>query len=170
MNRSHIASGKRTSPFLWSLLERAFGGSGVEKSPKPRASSLSATSSAFTFEALEPRLLLSADLSLSTAGLLNIQGDAGANTFIIEQTGESETVATLRVSLDGGPSQVFSGVKGLSVDAAGGNDSIQLLSAIGIDATLDGGQGSDTLQQTFLLDSLWTIATENSGDVYQARS
>lgn len=165
MNKSRVARGQRIPSLLSSLLKRAFGDSGAEKPPKPSASSLSARRSSFTFEALEPRLLLSADLSLNPAGLMNIQGDASANTFVIEQTGASETGATLSVSLDGGPSQVFSGVKGLSVDAAEGNDSIRLLSAISIDATLDGGEGSDTLQQTFLLDSVWTIAEENTGDV-----
>ena len=35
------------------------------------------------FEALEPRVLMSADITIDTAGLLNIQGDAGANTLIV---------------------------------------------------------------------------------------
>ncbi len=97
------------------------------------------------FEALEPRVLMSADITIDTAGLLNMQGDASDNTFVIEQTAVNETGATLSLTLDGGPAQIFSGVKGLLVNTADGNDSIELLNTITVDATLGGGKGDDNL-------------------------
>ena len=96
------------------------------------------------FEALEPRVLMSAEYMLDTARILTVTGDMDANTIVIQQVAVSDTSVDLDLTLDG-VTHNLTGVTQLSVNTAGGNDSIEILSAININASLDSGQGDDNL-------------------------
>ncbi len=97
------------------------------------------------FETLELRLPLTATAELD-AGLLSIQGDAlAANHVQIAQTAQSEDGVTIQVTLDGLSPLEFVGVKSIEVLAGEGDDTVQLLSVITVDTSLQGGGGDDTL-------------------------
>ena len=100
-------------------------------------------------EALEPRLLLSAS-AMVDSGMLTVTGDAAANDVVqIEQTAETATGVIISLTLDGGAAQTFTDITAITVDAAGGDDTITLLSPIRVAATIDGGTGDDTATLTY---------------------
>lgn len=108
----------------------------------------------FAMEALEPRLLMSGNVTVEVKdGWLNILGDRSANQITIDQTdlpsgqfrisaGDADT--TINGSSQ---SQVFEGVRDVRVDLGEGDDKLSLtgLSSIG-HARIDMGNGADDLK------------------------
>ena len=70
-------------------------------------------------EPLHPRILLSADDSVDGTVLLSVRGDENANTLVIEQTAQSPTGVTIRLTLDESSPVTVSDVKEIVVDAGG---------------------------------------------------
>ena len=77
------------------------------------------------FEAMEPRLLLSATAGVDASGLLTILGDGAADTFVLTQTASGPGGVT--ISLAGtGLVGSFSGVKSILLTAGAGIDNITI--------------------------------------------
>ncbi|HZL38003.1 MAG TPA: C2 family cysteine protease [Tepidisphaeraceae bacterium] len=105
-----------------------------------------ATITGVAVEALEGRMLLSG----SPLNVSEIPFDGGVELKIIgtggnDRIGVTQTPAGLVVS-NGSWSQTFADpLKGLSIDAGAGNDSVIIDSSVHVNATVFGGSGNDTL-------------------------
>src|SRR3990167_5940804 len=112
----------------------------------------------FSLEALEPRLLLSAD------SVVNLS--AAADTVSIVQTGLSaDGGAILNLTVNAvmtAYGDATTGVSSLTLNALGGNDSITLGSGITAKLVIDGGTGSDSITGPNQ-DTDWIISGVNNG-------
>lgn len=118
-----------------------------------------------SFESLELRRLLAADVSLSSNRLLVTDNTDANDDFVIEVSGgnyvisnNSPITASGIADSDSHPNKVtiaIGAITGVNVNAAGGNDVITLKNFAGKSATLNGGSGSDT----FRFDDAWGTAT-----------
>jgi hypothetical protein len=88
----------------------------------------------YMLEALEPRLLLSATPFAFDAGsgLLTVTGDNNDNILVIDESAHDATGSTIKLTLDGTDSPIFSAVKSIQVDALDGNDSISLVNPLSV--------------------------------------
>ncbi|MFG0268210.1 MAG: hypothetical protein ACF8AM_24090 [Rhodopirellula sp. JB055] len=130
---------------------------------------------------LEKRLVLNATAELTAVGDLLVQGDAGFDTIesSITPTGELQFtdsatgVIPITIGQDafGNPIQVDSiGVDAidggrLRVNLGGGNDSLHLRLPDGLDATIRGGLGNDTVEVEVLSPSAIGNDVEVSGEM-----
>jgi hypothetical protein len=112
----------------------------------------------FSLEALEPRLLLSAD------SVVNLS--AAADTVSIVQTGlAADGGAILNLTVNAvmtAYGDATTGVSSLTLNALGGNDSITLGNGITAKLVIDGGTGSDSIAGPDQ-DTDWIISGVNSG-------
>jgi hypothetical protein len=121
------------------------------------------------FEALEQRILLSADAigAVDAAGLLRIGLDDASHNLVVSRIGESaDGGARVRVDLDGWfweAGDAERGVKSLAVQGGAGSDRIDVANA-GVRATVDGGAGDDTVVGA-TADSAWAITAQGAGHV-----
>lgn len=97
-------------------------------------------------EALEPRHLLTTSVSL-VAGALTVVGDDAANEIRVTLNGAGR----ITVQVTGQPDTSAPGgyspgeIQRIDVQGNGGNDDIRIHPAIGITATINGGEGNDTI-------------------------
>jgi hypothetical protein len=130
----------------------------------------------FVLEVLEPRLLLSADPAFS------LDSNTGALTAQLTDLADNTVVALHHdattpdgVAKDGGliidltvngVSQLFGdathGVTSITLQGLGGNDDFELVDALPIGVTIDGGADNDTIHGP-ALGTEWTIDGANSG-------
>ena len=80
------------------------------------------------FEGLERRALMAGDVTAAVvAGVLEITGDDAGNAIQIKQSGADWKVQGLGTTVNGNNSaQTFTGVTGIAIDLAGGNDLIKV--------------------------------------------
>ncbi len=125
---------------------------------------------AFRFEALEPRMLLSADPLLA-----GVVGSAGLHLNLTEAD-DSVLVRQVGTASDGGAivdmsmaglTQTYgtadSGIQSISVDGLGGNDSFRFID-VTVPTQLHGGSGFDTLLGPNG-DTQWNVTGQDSGSV-----
>src|SRR5262245_12438185 len=121
------------------------------------------------FEALENRLLLSADplATLASDGVLAVQGSAGSDEVLVRRVGGAADGGEILDVQIGAFAQRFgdaaAGVKFILAQLGAGDDRIELRD-VQSHAVLDGGAGSDTLFGP-TVDSEWSITGWDSGVV-----
>ena len=96
----------------------------------------------FILEPLEPRLLLSADpvLSLATASVVQISQEAVQPTnggFIVDVNLNNNTTITYGTAQEG--------IHGLTIQGSTGDDTFDVVSALSIGLSIDGGKGADQI-------------------------
>lgn len=106
-------------------------------------SRLLARSRSLNCEALEKRLLMTASVELTPAGVLNIQGDAEPNRIYVALSPSGER---MRVQLDG-RSEDFAAtdVQAILIHSHRGNDVVRIDDAISVPAQIFGGEGNDRI-------------------------
>ena len=103
----------------------------------------------FAVEALEPRVLLSAQLL--PGGILAIIDQDGSDDTLEITAGAADGEVDLNAGLDVGDATSFTGVNGIFVDLGDGDDSVTIAADIvnvagaSYGVTLEGGNGADTL-------------------------
>lgn len=104
-------------------------------------------SASLNVETMETRLLPATLFNLTSAGVLQIQGDNNSNVIRVVQTAQ-------RVDIEGAPVGFkASAVKAIVIDGAGGNDLIDIQKT-NIPATINGGAGHDTIYGSQAADTL----------------
>ena len=133
----------------------------------PRAVQLPPIRRKLMFEALEERLLLSGNplATVSAAGLLQAQFTTDADQVLVQQVGTAvDGGAIIDLSTTGLTERYGSaatGIQGVDLKGLSGNDSFKLV-GLTVDAGIDGGEGSDTLNGQDA-DSTWDLAGTNAG-------
>ena len=121
------------------------------------------------FEALENRLLLSADpLAALADGALHVQLTDAADSIVLQHAGMSADGGEIIDLQLGALTQRFgdadTGVKSILAQLGAGDDRIELMGILS-HASIDGGGGSDTLASTGPGARNWDIDAANSGRV-----
>jgi Lipase len=121
------------------------------------------------FEALEARLLLSADplASLASDGLLRLNLTDGDDQVVVRQVGEAGASGAILDLTRGAITERYgadgAGVREILAEGGGGDDTFRFL-AVTIAARIDGGAGSDWLLGPDG-DTQWDVTGWNSGIV-----
>ncbi len=135
------------------------------RSPSPRPRS----SRPLTLEALEPRCLLSANITFA-AGLLSVVGDAASDWIQVTDNGDGTAIVAVPSDPANAAPVLYVGVTDISIQKGDGNNRVDyLLNASGVapgafapaNATLQAGLGKDSLYVSLFLPAVQNVFAQS---------